>query len=203
VLIHELGHQLTAPDARLLPFWLNEGLAEYIALPRYNNGAFLDSPRDMLQRLGERFDYYEHLPARAFDPLAPAGSRHGHTRDWLLPLPQLFDPQLATNAPSLARTHQIYLTSLVVVWYFMHLDGDGQARRIRAYFEELAEAQEYFATDGAAGRLPAEATPESTWHRNGLRTILAEHLFAGQSPEDLQKDLVASFARAGLQVEFP
>jgi hypothetical protein len=202
ILIHELGHELIGGTARMLPFWLNEGLAEYIALPRYFNGAFADAPRETLARLGERIAYYEHLSPRAFDPLTPAG-RGASTKDWLVPLRDLFDPQLAANVNSLEQTHKIYLTALLLTWYLLHLDADGQASRIRAYFEQIGDAHDFFMSDGAIGRLPAGVSDGPFWRAGALRSVLEDGLFAGESPEDLQRDLVARYARQGLVLDFP
>lgn len=204
-LIHEMTHQQMSPVLRFLPLWLSEGLAELAALPDYRAGKFQVTREMMILRLRQRLeDYLGRDPATGGEL---SGGKKAEAKDWMLPLNRLLEIQEGGNAwaqSSLADKHRIYLTSLFTAFYFMYLDGDGQARRLRVYWNEVLAAQQYYASHAQAGRLPARVASEG-WNldRETLRVALMERLLSGEPISSLQADVAKRLNSAGVRVAFP
>ena len=204
-LIHEMTHQQMSPVLRFLPLWLSEGLAELAALPDYRGGKFQVSREMMTLRLRQRLeDYLGRDPATGGEM---GGGKKADAKDWLVPLEQLFAIREGGNAwaqSTLADKHRMYLTSLFTAYYFMYLDGHGQARRLRVYWNEVLAAHAYYSSRGQSGRLPAKVASEG-WNldRETLRDELIQRLLAGEPIPSLQADMTKRLNAAGLRISFP
>ncbi len=199
-LVHEMTHQQMAPLLPLLPLWLSEGLAELAALPEYRGGKFRVSRELMLGRLRQRWEEYETR-----DPVTGAKSSTAPRTPasaWTIPLETLCSLDETSPAwlrGTLADKHRFYLTSLIVSYYFLYLEGDGQARRLRLYWQDLLQAQRYVATRGQSGNIPPGIDP----HLPALQEALTARLFGSQTLRALQVDLRKRCHAVGMRVEFP
>ncbi len=98
-LIHEITHQVMHDRLPLMPIWLSEGLAEYMAAIPYREGTFDFGGSDsgLRHRLGERHGGLELAVPRAEDFLERSRAFwEGQTSD--------------------------YAAALIYVYFFMHLD---------------------------------------------------------------------------------
>ncbi len=203
VLIHEIGHQLTARYIPFMPAWLNEGLAEYIALPRYSAAGFASSPRDLVGAIRARQDHYRSL-RRAFEKAS--GPFEDRIEFRPTPLRDLLKPgeiDRILSSGDLRKTHESYYTSMVLTFFLLHFDGDGQGRRLRAYFETLGDTVEFLQSRGANGRLPDGVVYDESLTLETLRSALDPMLPAPSEADALQRQITESFAQSGLKLEFP
>jgi hypothetical protein len=145
---------------RFMPIWMAEGLAEYTAhLPydsgRYNVTGALEGFKRMRQEAGKvkkrglmmetrvggkwvgpglwdlTTSILEPRPIKslAFDPVTPgAGSTPRRAPSPSMP------GQLPGDVGDL---HNRYFSAHAMVFYFMHLDGDGKATRIKRFFDAI------------------------------------------------------------------
>lgn len=200
VLIHEMAHQQMSECLFLLPMWLQEGLAEYAALPAYRAGRFVTTKEALLTRLKQHLEDYETR-----DPLSGARTAGGQRipmESWMVPLKQLLNPMLSNaswDTGTLADKHRLYLTSLLTSFYLLQLDGDGQARRFRVYWNEMLKAREYHISHGQSGSIPEGV--ERNRH-SITRALMAKYL-SQQTPEAMQADMIKRFSAAGIRVSFP
>ncbi|MDG2125612.1 MAG: hypothetical protein P8J87_18055 [Verrucomicrobiales bacterium] len=145
MMIHVLANQVMADWSGIIPMWLEVGLGEYVARTPYSSGTFRLDARDRAAAVRERLRTYEHVSqdASVFNP----AERVSEPGDWFLS-PEL----LMKNEPSarelsmrsLVERHQFYVTSMLLVTYYLHYDGSGEARRLRVYLDRLGEAAGYF-----------------------------------------------------------
>lgn len=130
---HEITHQMMHEYLPYAPIWIIEGTAEYTANLAYRSGVFdvarsLDAFKDMRTARGAR--------RRDFNPF-------DYRPQWI-GAPALFALGNSISAGSgggLERQSQLladrYFSSHAIVFYFMHLDGDGDAARMKRYFDAL------------------------------------------------------------------
>ena len=100
---------------------------------------------------------------------------------------------------TLADKHRMYLSSLITTFYFMYLEGDGQARRLRLYWQDVLQAQRYFATHGQSGQLPQGMDPRDS----ALPGVLMQRLFNNKTLPAWQADMQQRYSAVGLRVVFP
>lgn len=160
VLTHEMTHQATAELLQLMPKWVAEGLAEYVGRMPYHNGVFYLGARDRVQMLRQRLDLYDGYTRQEQEQIRvmTSSTRSGsepRTKTAALPESWIMRPselvQLDDKAWSTlggrtvqVRVHRMYLSSMFLVHYFLHLADKGEARRIRLYFEELNKDAKWF-----------------------------------------------------------
>jgi hypothetical protein len=126
---HELTHQLT-PHAYYQPGgigWFTEGIAEYIAVTPYRSGAF--SVRD---NHNDIVDYVTGYGVK---------NTGGRALGERVTLPPLRDFMLQSYGEFVANTQLNYGGALLVTYYFMQMDGDGDARRLKAFLRKLREGE--------------------------------------------------------------
>jgi SLA1 homology domain 1, SHD1 len=201
VLIHEMTHQIYAPLIALFPLWLNEGIAENAALLPYQNGSFRLDRDSLRQALRQRLDDYHRR-----DPgtTGAFGSKDATPETWTMPLDQLFD--LDQTDPSLGRAtllekHRAYFTSLLVVFHLLHFDGDGEARRLRACIQQVAELR--FGPRRFERRPPDGWSDEDIASRDNIREKVTSLLLAGRAPAALQAEMLKRFGDFGVKLGFP
>lgn len=133
-LVHELTHQMMHFWLSYLPQWVVEGTAEYTATLPLKNGRF----RVSSAKSGLR-DYFDRQK-RAGIAMSP------------YPLDELFSVsgkkwnQILEKEPNVSS--RLYFTSFLLVYYFMHMDSDGNGQRFVRYLREVGrtrkEVEDYY-----------------------------------------------------------
>jgi len=209
-LVHELTHQMMHAWLEILPQWVVEGTAEYTNVLPLRLGVFrLASAKSGLR------DYMDSLKRRGGVPEP-------------YPLEDLFwmtnekwNGILGTDPK---EAHRLYLTSYLLVYFFMHLDppGDGSpfVRYLRAVAKQKEEVDAYFAEVEAFKRLPGvELLPDGRYRwPSGLKhpeepEILASKakrdqfeketlgiLLNGRSGEQLIDDIRSAYRKLGIRL---
>ena len=195
VLIHEMAHQVTAPLIPLMPRWMAEGLAEYTANIPYHNGVFQLGERERLLALRQRLDYYQQL------------SRDGVVQGpWIMPPSQLMampDSEWNTargGREAVLTLHRLYLSSMFLTHYFLHFADNGDARRMRVYFEVLNKAAEHLASRGQRGSLPPEVMRRPNASLDEVRQLFLQPLFSPQTLPMLDDDFRRRHAALGFRL---
>ena len=208
VMIHEMVHQATGGLLFLMPRWVAEGLAEYGAHMTYRNGVFYFTERDRQLALRNRLEYYDRLSK---DIIAKNPEAAGNLpAAWIMTPSELMSrPERDWNTANRARgaqiqLHRMYLSSMYLVYYFMHFADNGEARRIRVYFDRLTAASRYFASRGREGFLPSDA-PVNVSGQGGLampdlEQYFLKELIGDQPISSLDADFRKRFATLGIRV---
>ena len=203
VLIHEMVHQATAELLVLMPKWASEGLAEYGANITYRNGVFYLGERDRQQSLRRRLEHYHQL-TRA-DQAKGGGA--ALPKSWImLPSQLMAKNETAWSTAVGGRSaqielHRMYLSSMFLMYYFMHIADHGEARRLRAYFDEIADVSRFLRSDGREGKLPADLMkngPRLTLE--GIRRYFASHLLQPDGAAAVDRDFVQRFTAMGIRL---
>ncbi len=212
VLVHELSHQATALWLPLLPLWLREGLAEYGALVPYADGTFRLDADALRTALRRRCDFFRSSPD---DPFAtrPAPSAFGPTGNlarWLVPVPDLTDEAKTAalmHSPRLIDPHRVYFSSLLVVFYLLHLDAPtapGNLRPALHFFDALTATARRFARDEADVELPPELKNEDRGphrdRRHSLFAALSPRLWQNGGPAEVEAKLQPAFEKIGVRL---
>ncbi len=164
-IIHELTHQLT-PEAYWkggANGWFFEGLAEYVAATPYRSGCF---------RVKSNFsDILEYITGYAkMDNLGRSMGRE-------FKAPPLKDFMLMGYEEFLGRNANFnYGFGLMLTTYFFHLDGKGDASRVKAFLKALRA--------GVSGERALDA------------------LLDGRAFEQLQEEFIKAWKRKGVEVSF-
>jgi hypothetical protein len=218
VLTHEMTHQATAELLPLMPKWVAEGLAEYVGRMTYRSGVFYLGARDRIQMLRQRLDMYDNLTRQQQERVMAAPSARVSTvsgsRTVMLPeswimrpseLVRLGEDAWATNVGGRAATiriHRMYLSSMFLVHYFLHLADNGEARRIRLYFEDLNRDAKWFKQLGHK-RDTSESRPAYLQRGMSLEDIRAhyiEGLFTKADLKALDADFHAQYLALGFHL---
>ena len=203
VLIHEMVHQATAELLVLMPKWVSEGLAEYGANMTYRSGVFYLGERDRQQSLRRRLEHYQQLTRtdQAKNNIAAL------PKSWIMLPSQLMAKSEAdwstaiTGRHAQIELHRMYLSSMFLMYYFMHIADHGEARRLRVYFDDIAEVSRFLRSDGRQGKLPPDIT------RNGPRLSLESirrhftaHLLEPDGADAIDRDFVQRFTAMGIRL---
>jgi hypothetical protein len=176
VLVHELTHQMMHHWLRYLPNWIVEGTAEYTENLPLNAGRF----RVVSAKTGLK-DYTEFLKKRAVG---------GMPEPW--PIDKLFT---ITNQewgytlmgdPTASR--RMYFTAYLLVYYFMHMDGNGDSQRFIRFFRTVDKERK---KDAPYRGEQAEAA----FHAEMMKILLD-----GRTEEDLMKQIRTGYARLGIKL---
>jgi hypothetical protein len=163
VLAHEITHQLTPPayfGRGQFNSWFIEGIAEYVAVTPYRTGQY--STRTSRRAA---VDY-----ATGFSRVDNRGRNIG-TEIKISSLQAFMDMPYAQFVGSNGNFN--YAVALLLTYYFIHFDGDGDASNLRAYKRALIEGKDKEAAtlvllNGRSfGEL--EAAVEKAWRRHGVR----------------------------------
>ncbi len=124
---HELTHQLTprAYYQRGAMGWFSEGIAEFVAVTPYRSGSYA-----VRGNLKDMIDY-----ATGYGSKDMGGRALGTD----IKLPKLKDFMLQDYADFLEQPQLNYGSGLLITTYFLYLDGDGDAKRLKAYLKALRE----------------------------------------------------------------
>jgi hypothetical protein len=161
---HELTHQLT-PDPYFSPGsmgWFTEGIAEYVAVTPYRSGSF--SVR------GNHRDIIEYVTAY--------GSKNmgGRALGKEIRLPSLKSFMVQDYGHFMEQAQLNYGCSLLITYYFLQMDGDGDGKRIKNFLKALRE--------GKTGD-------------DALAVLLD-----GRSFEQLEKEFAKAWSRKGVEFTF-
>jgi hypothetical protein len=120
-LLHEVTHQVMGPWLTVLPMWLIEGAAEYVAAARCSMRSKLTlhaSPDNLFTFLREQMG----VPNRAIDMRHPQRLMVMDFDKW---------------QRDLAGRDGIknYYSAMLLFYYYAHLDGDGTGRHLMDYFK--------------------------------------------------------------------
>lgn len=210
-LVHELTHQMMNAWLSILPIWVTEGTAEYAALLPLRFGVFRVSSAKSAFR-----DYIDRLERRDGGVPEP------------YPIEKLFwvtdEDWSATLARDPAESRRLYFTSYLLVYYFMHLDGEGDGRlfvrymrdvgkvkrEVEAYFDAVAEFKknpEVEVLDDGRYRWPSTLTHpprpavlESEEKRREFEQQTLAILLNGRTTEELMDEIRTAYRRLGLRL---
>ncbi len=146
-LIHEIVHQLMDEVLPALPVWVIEGTAEYVRILPYNAGTFRpqDHQRALRAEIAER-------------------QRRGHPLriDGLEAFMNMTLPQwhAIANRSSQDQSY-LYIASLLLTYYFNHLDGDGHGTRFMQFMDAVHDDVDRRAAIMADPRV--EHLPDGGW----------------------------------------
>jgi hypothetical protein len=164
-LIHELTHQLT-PEVYFAEGalgWFSEGIAEYVTATPYRAGNF---------KVGSNFD-----DIRAYATGYGKDDTRGRALGESIQVPALRDFFLMSYREFAGPNANFnYGMGLMLTTYFLHLDGDGDAARIKAFLRALR-----------AGKSGEDAL---------------EVLRDGRSYEELEEAIAKAWKRKGVEIEF-
>jgi SLA1 homology domain 1, SHD1 len=161
---HELTHQLSPHEyfAEGAVGWFSEGFAEYIANTPYRAGTF--------NVRGNQKDIIEYVTGYG---TKDKGGRALGTKIQMPPLKNF----MLQNYSSFQEQPQIgYGCGLLLTNYFLHMDGDGDGKRIKAFLKALR--------DGKKGE-------------EALKVLLD-----GRTFEKLQEDFTKAWSRKGVDFTF-
>jgi len=163
-LAHELVHQLTPnPYYQKGPLgWFTEGIAEYISITPYRAGSF-----NVRGNFKPIFDY---VTAYGED------GRGGRGIGTKVSLPSLRNFMLQDYETFLAEPQLNYGSAALITTYFFHLDGEGDAARIKSFLKALHE-----------GKKGEEA----------LAVLLD-----GRTFEEVESEIVKAWSRKGVDFSF-
>lgn len=128
--VHELTHQMMHFWLPFLPQWVVEGTAEYCGNLPLQHGKFrLSSAKGGLR------DYVKFLRQRTVQ-----GVPEPYPLDQLFAVtPEEWNSQFSSNP---AGAHRLYFTSYLMVYFFMHLDGEGDGRRFIRFMRRVGELKD-------------------------------------------------------------
>jgi hypothetical protein len=159
---HEITHLLWADIGPMAGIWMTEGFAEYIACAPYSNG---------------RFSFIKQ-PSYALEYATGYGKKDGGGRALgdEFSMPRLEEILNWSQAKFYEDGNRNYGFGLLLVYYFILMDGDGTGANFKACIKACQE-----------GKKPSEALAV---------------LMAGRSYEELEKAISAAFKRKGIRISF-
>lgn len=127
-LVHEITHQMMHDVLPFLPIWVIEGTAEYAEALPYSAGKFSAA-------------YHEHGLRATMKRWRERGITPVRFRPFrnLLAMKREQWDSLATAPDSQGL---LYYQSLMLVYYFCHLEGDGKGTRFMRYMDAIAQARD-------------------------------------------------------------
>lgn len=141
---HELTHQLMHNWLDLLPVWFAEGMAEYVSAVPFSDGEFDFTRIDQ--------GIKAHLSSRfGLLPSPPESSSPGVYTIHVLPPAQLMALDYKDWSRARGATAELnYRSAFLLIYYFIHLDGDGSAGNLVEYLRTArmdSEEQAQFVED--------------------------------------------------------
>ncbi|WOO43562.1 hypothetical protein [Rubellicoccus peritrichatus] len=124
-LIHEITHQVQHDWLGKMPTWLIEGMAEYTEAIPYERGQFRFNRQDAEAFVRQDGRYPDKIPLIDLQKLMQITGR-----EWL--------SNFQTNSYDVGR---FYHSAFLLTYYFIHLDGDGDGKRMWNYLRALESAE--------------------------------------------------------------
>ena len=161
---HELTHQITPHQYynKGSMGWFSEGIAEFIAITPYRAGSYA-----VRGNIKDIFDYATGYGSKDM------GGRALGTK---INLPALKTFMLQDYSEFLENPQINYGCGLLITTYFLYLDGEGDAKRIKAFLKKLHENKE--------GDAPLDV------------------LLDGRTFEQLEADIIKGWSRKGVDFTF-
>lgn len=130
VLPHELTHQLTplAYFEKGAMGWFTEGLAEYVATTPYRNGTY--------NVRGNQKDIIEYTTAYGTKDMG------GRALGKEIHMPALKSFMLQSYESFTKQAQLNYGCGLLITNYFLHMDGEGDAKRMKIYLKALTDGED-------------------------------------------------------------
>ncbi len=127
---HELLHQLTPPAyyRSASMGWFTEGLAEYVAVTSYKSGTF---------RVKNNVD-----EIIAYVTGYGENNKGGRALGNEIKLPPIKQFMLQDYQSFLKNANVNYGSGLLITYYFFHMDGDGDAKRIKEFLKALRKGKQ-------------------------------------------------------------
>jgi hypothetical protein len=175
-LVHELTHQMMHFWLPYLPNWVVEGTAEYTENLPLKAGRFRVSGAK-----GGLKDYTDFLKKRAV-----GGMPEPYPLDKLFKITNEEWGYTLAQDPTVSR--RMYFTSYLLVYYFMHIDGNGDSQRFIRFFREVDSVRK---AAGGTYRRPSE--PD---YQNKILGILLD----GRSEEELMKQIRSAYIKLGIRL---
>lgn len=124
---HELTHQLTPPAyfEEGAMGWFSEGLAEYICVTPYRAGSY--NVRNNLRDIIEYATGYGE------------GGRGGRALGTKIRLPSLKAYMMQSYEKFTGDPQINYGSGLLITTYFLHFDGDGTGKRLKAFLQAMRD----------------------------------------------------------------
>ncbi|MFZ4778659.1 MAG: hypothetical protein ACOYM3_25100 [Terrimicrobiaceae bacterium] len=209
-LVHELTHQMMHFWLNYLPQWVVEGTAEYTGILPLKTGRF----RVSAAKTGLR-DYLEHLQRAGGVPVP-------YPLEELFPMTNEKWNEILTSNRTMS--HRLYFTSYLLVYYFMHLDGDGDGQLFVRYFRAVGavrkEVEEYDkAVDEFKKQPRVEVLPDGRYRGPGglkhpdrpailesetapdeFQRKTLQILLNGRTEAELTKQIRAAYAKLGIRL---
>lgn len=209
-LVHELTHQMMHFWLRYLPQWVVEGTAEYTGMLPLKVGRF----RVSAAKSGLK-DHLDHLQKTG-------GVPEPYPLEELFPITNERWNEILTSNREMSR--RLYFTSYLLVYYFMHLDGEGDGQLFVRYFREVGKArkevEDYFmAVDEFKKQPGVEVLPDGRYRGPAdlkhpeppaiLESDAAQDEFQkrtlaillnGRSEAELMKQIRAAYAKLGIRL---
>ncbi len=132
-IVHEITHQMMHDFLPFLPTWVIEGTAEYTEMLPYHAGVFTAGAHERGIK-----EYIKESAAYGIKPsdIGPVLEHMSMTGEqW----------HAKADSGGIAQ-HRLYFASAMLVYYFCHLDGDGNGTRFLKYLDQMAEARDAWAT---------------------------------------------------------
>ena len=170
-MVHELTHEMMHYWLRSLPQWVVEGTAEYTSTLPLKTGKFrVSAAKNSLK------DYVDFLKKRAV-----GGMPEPYPLEKLFKVTNAEWNSILSETPEMSR--RLYFTSYLLVYYFMHLDGAGDAQRFVRYFREIGEQRK---TNPGFDETAAMAQ--------------LTHLLDGRSEAELMKAIRSAYMKLGIRL---
>jgi hypothetical protein len=132
-IVHEITHQMMHDYLPFLPIWAIEGMAEYTKIMPYRAGVFHTDLRERGIK-----DYIKTAASRGVTP----GSI-GSVMDHLHMTTQAWHERADNGGP---EQHKLYFASCLLVYYFSHLDENGDGAHFLKYLDKIREARDAWDT---------------------------------------------------------
>jgi len=204
VLRHEVTHQVMNDWLLLVPFWLNEGLAEYAASVPYAEGGFdlgagavRSALRSALAEFGRSATAYgargEALAMMPLEELMAVDSS-GFARDY---------------AGDLVGARRLYLSALCLTYYHIHLADGGEPWRLCAYLRDLGGDAAVMGEARRRGErrlrrdqmspFLRELTGRGGWDTGLVAARARRDLMGGRTMEEYEREVMAALGGQGLR----
>ena len=176
-LVHELTHHSTSHWLHT-PAWFYEGLAEYMAAMPYQSGRFLFTNPGSSLSSDVRSKYKNTVIEDAVFPKGVFQMKHP---EQLLTITyEGWGGDLKKNLTNGSRN---YTSSMILAYFFMHEDGNGDGHNLIQWLHEHRAA--------AASRKDSE-----------LDAIFKKHILRDRTYKQLEEEIKTAMGKKGLRLEF-
>lgn len=194
-LVHEITHQMMHDYLGFLPTWLIEGMAEYVELLPYRAGIFrADSHKTAMKSTVDEWVKRGHAP------MIPSVQAHMNMNreGW------------GAETYEAEKMREMYRRSILLVYFFSHLDGDKKGTRFLQFLEAVygeVEAMRAFFSDPRVKRMeggrftyPSALKPPAMYKDEAIFKHLGI-LVAERPYEKIAADIVEGYKTIGLKVD--